>query len=315
MYKTKIGTWALLLIIAFLVYACPKLITVIFPDEVKSTITVTTSDDNINNVQKYDESYIDMNKKRYMFKKSMNDSEVVIKDASNDTMTGYTKIEKGAYTPVVMYIHNNIDNYNDGFNVGSSADDKYYSKDIKRFFDAMLKDKTFKDMGISSRVAKGKVKIYIPSKNDPNYQEIEDFIYLTMNNGKIPTEEEKYSLKTNVETILSKCNKVEDMKTFLQENNHDVALYTENLACNNYQYAIVSSFNIDANIIVTPKNTVAKYYDIYIKNTPSKVDKATLTKMVNSNIIPNLFGLRVRNSNAFVSRVLPFTADNIRVLN
>lgn len=315
MYKTKIETWVFLMFIAFLIYACPKFITLIFPEEVKSTITATTSDDNINNVQSYNGSYMDINKKRYMFKRSMNDSDVVIKDASDDTMMGYTKIAKGAYTPVVMYVSNNIENYDKGFSIGSSADDKYYSKDIKRFFDAMLKDKTFKDIGISGHVAKGKVKIYIPSKSDPNYQVIEDFIYLTMNNGRIPTEEEKYSLKTNVETILSKCQKVEDMRTFLQENEYSVALYTENLTCNNYKYAIVSGWNSAANVIVTPKNTVAKYYDIYIKNTPSKVDKTTLTKMVNSNIIPDLFGLRISNSNACVSRVLSFTADSVKVLN
>lgn len=139
----------------------------------------------------------------------------IIISNSTDKPAGYTVKEKMLFSPLVLYVRNTIDTYNNGF-IESNAG-HHFQIDLKTVLGAMEQNKDWNDIGIHNNVVKGKVVLYIPNEKEWYYSEVEELFYTALNGDKEPTEEERKILKPRVDALISKCTKVASMEQEIQE--------------------------------------------------------------------------------------------------
>ena len=206
---------------------------------------------------------------------NLQNADIIIKVHSEGQIDGYKKYDKLLYTPLVTFAYE-ADEL--GFNKLSETNDVVFYKDLSVILNAIEDGKTFEDIELT-RFIDGPVKLAIPNKSSPYYSLIEELFYEVLNDGEIPTEEERTVLKERVDNLLDKCEKLEDIKTRLvnlkNENNisqkkpHDTLYISpEFIAINDSSGAFIIGSNTNSNMGWYPvysSSTVAQYFDLYVK--------------------------------------------------
>ena len=186
-------------------------------------------------------------------------ADMIISDKDVD-YPGYTKCEDMLSTPYVLYFKARCyDSKNTLFTdlSGSSYTvHKCLECDLYNILDAMLKDKSWKDINVSKDVADGPVTLYIPNETTTYYDDIVDIFYYTLNNHREVTEADRERLSDDVNKILNKCVKVRYMTT--EKGNNMVAFAPEVL----YFYS-----NNDATCFAYSYADSERYKPVYIKDT------------------------------------------------
>jgi len=208
----------------------------------------------------------------------LEDPDVIISDKTNEEISGYTKYENKLSSPLVMYVNTNINSYSDGF---TEISDYKYKVDLKKILNSMLNDTcTWSELGFNEKVITGDVCLYIPDEQNAYYTEVIDLFYLTLNNGKMPNEEEKILLKESVDKILSKCIKVGNIEQSIKDeynynknkfngdSNRKIFIGPEFLynrkTCNCSYFSNNNSSSSYKPVYFN--NTINMYNNIYIKN-------------------------------------------------
>lgn len=320
MYKTKIWIWLAMAVAAFLFWGVPKFFRVLSMEATPVTINIKTEDTILNETSSFS-SYED-----FTFKVGNKDSIVLVREDSDEEIAGYTKYDNLYYTPIVMFARYEAKEDNSGFKiVDSNSSYPAVTKDLRTFLDGILEGKEFKDIGISKDVATGKIKLYIPKKGTIYYQPVEDLIYLTLNDGKIPTEAQKTALKDKFDKIMNSCVEVEDIQQLLYDSYKEpskhkdvtIVLGPEKIFIEN-DYYLSPSNSSDAWNIVYPSYTVAINYDVYVKpitDEKSEVQNEDVTNLLMSHIFSNSTGLRTEDGNfSFSSKIKSRSIDNLRII-
>ena len=141
-----------------------------------------------------------------------NNPNIVVTDKDYNS-EGYNVIKDYLYTPMVLYVRSSVLSNSKGFILANTANNEYtpYKFDLRVILDAMEAGKTWKDIGVSSKVAKGVVRLSIPNERSSYYKSVVDLFYLTLNDFNEPTSEDIERLESRVSALLSKCDKVVDV--------------------------------------------------------------------------------------------------------
>lgn len=124
----------------------------------------------------------------------------------NDVRTGYECIENAVISPLVLYVPNKVDNYEQGF-IQDEENTYYLRTNLHTILTAIEYDATWQEIGVHKKVLEGKVTLHIPDDNEWYYQQVVDLFYITLNGGLVPTEEKRVELQPRIDAILSQCNK------------------------------------------------------------------------------------------------------------
>jgi hypothetical protein len=143
--------------------------------------------------------------------KSKSDNYDIIFSTNTEPRNGYTLKEGILYTPMVMYVEANVDNHEGGF-INAEGENNRKKINLHTVLIAMEKNQKWEDIGVSEKVVKDKITIYIPDEKSWFYPAVEDLFYLTINGGKIPTEEERSLLKERIDNIIANCECVPDIE-------------------------------------------------------------------------------------------------------
>lgn len=206
MYKTRVKTWALI-IIAFLIIDNFANIKDFFT---KTEYTVYSD------VAVYPSIANDLNgykKKGIKLKSVMNkeDADIIISDV--DEINGYTKYELFETPIVVMTQLGRIANECDLITKNNSS----FTVEASELFNNYLNDGTLLDIGLDiKRETDKNFKIVIPSQSTPYYNDVIDFIYLVFNNYKEVTPEDANRLEPTVEKFIDKTEKTSSIKSYLE---------------------------------------------------------------------------------------------------
>lgn len=190
-----------------------------------------------------DDKYLLFKTKRIKTVKSNGDI-IVGKNLKLDD--SYEKIENGFYSPMVLYFISN----------GSVPDflryeeiNDQYCIDLRMFFDSLEKDdKEFEAY---------KKQIFFPAKTNAYYQTMMDLMVYTLNDFKIPNNEELLKLTTRAENIMNKCssyNNSEDLKSNKNKNFVFMCEQSKDILFNDSGYSLF-----------IPTQTTNNTYDLYIK--------------------------------------------------
>lgn len=283
MIKSRVSRW-IFTIVVFICMIMPKSL------YIKWSIPVTY----INIVEDVDKDsfgFIKLNDLKVVdklaFKYSKNEispnTEMIIKLSDDSSYVGYTKEEKMFSIPIVLYFRSSMYSNTEGFNknIGSKTNTAIF-KDFNSILLGILENKSWQDIGIDKNVAKGPIKLYIPSKNDFWYDVIVEEFYFVLNNYKKPTLEEKELLKDKVDIILNSCIEVEDISSSISElystnDKSKVFVGPENIILNFKNTDKMINTSISSYSPCYIKNTLGVYFDIYTK-TNSNNEKVNLLK-------------------------------------
>lgn len=240
-------------------------------------------------------------------------SDIIIKLASNEQITGYKKYSNYIYSPVVLFARNDCLDDKSGFTVYNPTS-QYSStayKDLYPILTAIEDGKQFADIGISKNVATGPVRITLPAKNSAYYNTVVDVIYATLNDG-IPTETQRKELEPRVNKILDACTYVEDISSTIcnlyQTDNKDYALF---LAPENAMSISSSAFNTtnrDAWMSVYLTKTLNVSYDVFIRD--CDMHDAYFSS-VSTKVVTYAIDSRIYNASFSMSNCINHTADSV----
>lgn len=195
-------------------------------------------------------------------------------DISLEKKDGYTKYSNHLYSPLVLYVRSQVvdGSHHSGF-IRMIPDDGNSSPlqiDLYNVLEGMEQDKEWKDIGVSTKVVKGKINVCIPNERCSYYSKVVDLFYLTLNNNKVPTEEEKTALTSRVNALLDKCEKVTDISQSIMNeydkhsDNYKVFIGPEYLLVRGGNE--INRGNYDAFTCVYFMNTTFIEADIYAKS-------------------------------------------------
>lgn len=320
MYRTKIWVWLAMAAAAFLFWGIPKFFNFLSMEPTRVDINIKTNDTILNETSSFTSS------NNFSFKVGTTDSTVLIREHSDEEIEGYEKYEGLYYTPIVMFARYEAKEDNSGFKiVDSNSSYPSLTKDLKVFLDGILEGKEFKDIGIAKNVATGKIKLYIPKKGTIYYQPVEDLIYVTLNDGVIPTESKKEELKEKFTKIMNSCVEVEDIQQLLYDaykepSKHKevtIVLGPEKIFVEN-DYYLSPGNSSDAWNTVYPTYTVAIKYDVFVKpitDEKSEIKNEDVTKLLRSHVFSDATGLRTEDGNfVFSNKVKSRSIDNLRII-
>lgn len=247
------------------------------------------------------------------------DSDVLISDHSDKDISGYTKYDKFYYSPIVIYARF-VSKNDSGFNYsaqGTSGSTAAF-KNILPIINGFEEDKTYQDIGLNYMQEDSQIKIAIPLESDTySYNAIKDMFYIVLNDGNIPTEDERKSLDERVNNILNKCEHYEDIVTELTVSlklkaDDTIYISTESHGINNSSlfYTSSQSSNSSCYYPVYVEPAVGQYYDLYIKEGINE----NVIKYFYSDEFTNKSGLRsIRTSSPFSSS--SHFIKNIQLIN
>lgn len=238
----------------------------------------------------------------YILKNSMDGTDIIIREHSDEEMTGYVRHEKLIFTPIVMYIQGVSDKAS-GFSYEYDGDSQTLHKNFYEILTAFEKGMAYSDIGISDKILSGEIKIAMPNETSVYYDTVVDFIYTTINNGKYPSEEEKTALKERADALIGKIKKIGDLKSecnrlyYAKDVKSDtIYLWPEVTAikgnANNssdYIFGVGKYVEDKSFYVVYPDSIVAKFYDVYIKE---DVDEGAYHSITKSDM-PKETGLRI----------------------
>ena len=273
MYKGKVSVWIWIIVIVLFVQFC---LNIVFPwvgswgDYENTTIYAESV---------YDDALLDsVGNKQFLDYKwyidKQNPDIYITDDVDIEKKDGYTKYSNYLYSPLVMYVRSQVidgSNYT-GF-IRLSPDDGSSSPlqiDLYNILVGMEEDKTWKDIGVSTKVVEGKINVVIPNERCTYYSKVVDLFYLTLNNNKVPTEEERMSLTSRVNALLDKCEKTSSISQGIYDEykkhskGYKVFIGPEYLFVRGGEE--ISRQNYDAYTCVYFMNTTFIEADLYVKS-------------------------------------------------
>lgn len=246
-------------------------------------------------------------------------ADIIIKTHSDGQIDGYKKYDKLLYTPLVAFAYE-ADQL--GFNKLSETNGVAYYKDLAVVLDAIENEKTFEDIGLTKFIA-GPVKLTIPDKGSSYYLLTEELFYEVLNDGKIPTEEERANLKERVDNLLDKCEKSEDVRTTLVEIKKNNSISQKYPLDSLYIAPEFIAINEDTEVFrvnnstnagwypVYFGSTVAQYFDLYVKE--DNVDK--LYQMFYGSDFSSKTGIRISNGSDGYYKSVYNIKRNVNIVN
>jgi hypothetical protein len=238
---------------------------------------------------------------RYKLKLQNDNPDVIIMDKNLDAV-GYTKYEHYVYSPLVLYARG-LSNHKSGFIQVNTSNSYCYKVDLLSILQAMENGAEWESLGINSKVANGQVTLYIPNEQCAYYNDVVELFYLTLNNGKTPTAEEIGNLKGRVDSILSKCHLVADMKQAIYDeyqnpsDEHKVFIAPEYLwqrGGNSMQTGVTQAF-MPAYFM----DTVYLQANVYVKNVDNAdedLGEGFINAIKTKKAFMKMTGWRVKNS-------------------
>lgn len=326
-YRCRFWIWALLLFIAasykYLWPSIEQIITEMMKEPTHRSITLDTDR---TDMQGFSTSgSLNMGDLLFDYTPDTASADMIISDKDVD-YPGYTKCEDMLSTPYVLYFKARCyDSKNTLFTdlSGSSYTvHKCLECDLYNILDAMLKDKSWKDINVSKDVADGPVTLYIPNETTTYYDDIVDIFYYTLNNHREVTEADRERLSDDVNKILNKCVKVRyiiDTLMTSEKGNNMVAFapevlyfYSNNDAtCFAYSYADSERYKP-----VYIKDTKNIYFDFWVKDHgDEEVDKEyanILERMRTEPYFNKKYGFRVKSRTYTMNNI---AEEFIEILN
>jgi len=261
MLKSRIGIWIFVIILCiggtYLIDNVPKWL-----ETTEINISSEVPDSNIA------ESTLDNRYGGYRVKTKSGDYDVIF-SVSNEEKEGYNIKENLIYTPMVMYVESYVDDYEGGF-INAEGDNNRKKIDLYTVLNAMEKGQNWGDIGVHEKVVKDKITLYIPNEKSWFYPAVEDLFYMTINNGKMPTEEERIALKERVDKILDRCEMVADISQAVYDEYNDesksgkVFIAPESLYLTSNGMSNAGNYNKFVPVYFT--QTTFIYANAYLKN-------------------------------------------------
>lgn len=297
MYKGRLGTWALAIIMCLVVSFAMEWVPVLFKSD-DLNISIDLNNDT-------DMAQILSNTKINKIKLYVNNENSEVLITTNDMVNteGYTVYKDMLYSPIVMYARG-VYSYDDGFIsvVGSSY---VHRVDLYSILTAMEQGKEWKDLGFNKYVANGPITLYIPNEQCVYYNDVVELFYITLNNGKVPDDETRAELTQRVSNILAKCHMVADVGQAINDEYADPSKEHKVFIGPEYLYqrgkTNVMGKSSDSSSKFAPvyfQTTLYLTANIYVKNVES--DENIGTKLIeNMKAKPdflNWTGWRVKNS-------------------
>lgn len=198
MFKGRLGVWIFALLLAIGgPWLCKQLPIWLHTDNV-----VVTSE--LQNIDMLDA--ISQQKYGHFKVHTTTETPDVIFSTDNTNRDGYRLVENAIYSPLVLYVVNNVDNYENGF-IQDDEKSLYLRINLHTILTAMENNQTWQDIGIHKKVLEGKVSLNIPDEHDWCYPYVKELFYLTINGGIVPTEEQRQELSPRIDALLTKCHK------------------------------------------------------------------------------------------------------------
>ena len=220
MYKGKVSVWAWVIVVVLVIQF---FISVVIPwvgswgDYTETTVYAESMYDEgiLNNLGNTSfagyEWYVD----------KQNPDIFITDDISIEKKEGYTKYPNSLYSPLVLYVRSQVidSSHHSGFirMIPEDGNNSPLQIDLYNILEGIEQDKDWKDIGVSTKVVKGKINVCIPNERCPYYSKVVDLFYLTLNNNKVPTEDEKVALTSRVNALLNKCEKITDISSGIAE--------------------------------------------------------------------------------------------------
>lgn len=255
MYKGRVGIWITVLVVCFAISFFATNIPKWFHTD-NLTLSVHLEEDTVL-------ADVMTNEKIDSFKFLANSTngDIIITSFVTNELTGYNKIAT-LHSPLVLYFNSYVDEHSGGFvNV---VKDAVYKIDLKTVLTAMSEDKEWSSLGMSDKVVSGTVRLCIPNESCGYYNDVVELFYITLNNGNVPTDAERTELKSKVDSLIAKCEKVTDINQSIlndckeKKNSNRVYIGPEYLCVRNAGYYCARS----------NKNNsyYQSYYPVYMTN-------------------------------------------------
>ena len=226
------------------------------------------------------------------------------------------------YSPMVLYSGNFVLEEDSGFIIGNLDDQKSYrnaSKNLKPILEAIENDKTWKDVGVNSKELKDKkVKLIIPDEYSKLHNYVKELFFVNLGGYDNMPEEDFIILMNRVSKIIHKCEKVEDINTYLTnavENKKTsfVAVASEYVMNDNYAFSTDNSAYLTP---IYPQKTISVRYSIYTKQDLSRELEEKLLDKYNSDKIKDKTNFRTvyNTDNDYLDRAYR-VVDNVNTKN
>ena len=93
----------------------------------------------------------------YNVKISGPDASVIIKDSSDEIIKGYTKHANVLYSPMVLFVRNDVTDESGGFVKIDTKNYYAYQIDLRKILDGMMAGKEWSEIGVNNKVAKKEI--------------------------------------------------------------------------------------------------------------------------------------------------------------
>ena len=282
MYKQRFYLWVIVLFVVVFVksIASIDLNTLIVE---KKDIGVSVETDTF-----FKSKFLKANVSPINFFQTTDTPSVYIRKASNEEINGYKKMANAIYSPIILLapidVEVNSDLY---YTLGNDA--KFAS--FKNIAQAVLEDKTLSTFGVTDKDFKDKkIVLNIPPKDSFYYDVVVEQMYIALNDNKIPTQEEKQSLKETVDKLLAKSVVCNDVATTIEDMDgnynkiYNIYITPEFVADNCSDVGISSGYGYYGCIHFEKSTCVS--YDIFVKN-ESLFGKEDLYEAINNKVLNN----------------------------
>lgn len=250
------------------------------------------------------ENLLDYRYGKYKVKTASSNNDIIISSTIDEIPPNYTKKEKMISSPIVMYVYSNINNYNDGFiDVGNG--NSCYKIDLMTILNAMEKEKTWQDIGVDEHLLNGEIVLYIPNESSWYYKEIENLFYITLNNGKLPNDNELKELQPRVEALLKKCEKVISIEVEIEKEAYEPSEKGKVFIAPEFLFQTAKGMGTVGNSYYVPVyflKTTFVSADFYIKN-DSKIADDFIEIIQNKPKFMEDTGWRVQNSTFNINNI------------
>lgn len=324
MYKAKKTIWIFFILLSVVIYNFAFIKDFVQEKMQKTTYNTYIDTSEFSFISKLD-GY-SKNKAKIKVIETIDASDVIITNASDENISGFKKYEKQFYSPIVMFVPEDAhDDDTNGFlknKHGSGLSEyRYVQKDLKIILEAIEENKTYVDIGIDEEIFGDKeVKLAIPYKNSECYEQIVELITLTICDYDKTLIEDNTIIK-RVENILKQCVYYEDASAYIvsicdnwSDSEKTIVLAPEYICINDYH---INSSDDHSYIVCIPSKTINIYYDLYLRNNEDENYYDNLLTSLTKEKFINKTGLRnkerdfnMTNTNDFI-----YNPNNIPSLN
>lgn len=242
----------------------------------------------------------------YVFNSSETPEAVI--SEKKEKMEGFKEYEKGIYSPIILFVNENVLMTDSGFNLSNAEKQIKYqnvTKNLNTILTAIEEGKTWQDLGVNNKCLEGPVTLAVPDIYNPYREIVKDLFIINLTVEEI-TEENYNELSERAEKILTKCIQVEDPLSYLVANKgKKVITVAPEFIMEDNKDGIFRGNGHIAEIIeelftpVYPTRTTAIYYNVYLKNEIEGKDIEEKKEQINyvtlNNPISNSVGFRTKN--------------------